>query len=54
MFSFFILGHGWHFMSSCVMTRLFCKLGVKIQSSFILFTYMGESDGQNTRGKLLF
>ncbi len=30
------------------------KLVVKIQSSFILFTYMGESDGQNTRGKLLF
>jgi hypothetical protein len=33
---------------------LVCKLVVKIQSSFILFTYMGESDGQNTRGKLLF
>jgi hypothetical protein len=31
-----------------------CKLVVKIQSSFILFTYMGESDGQNIRGKLLF
>jgi hypothetical protein len=39
---------------SCHDTRLFCKLGVKIQSSFILFTDMGESDGQNTRGKLLF
>jgi hypothetical protein len=26
---------------------LVCKLVVKIQSSFILFTYMGESDGQN-------
>jgi hypothetical protein len=33
---------------------LVCKLVVKIQSSFILFTYMGESDGQYTRGKLLF
>jgi hypothetical protein len=33
---------------------LVCKLVVKIQSSFILFTYMGESDGQNTRGKPLF
>ncbi len=33
---------------------LVCKLVVKIQSSFILFSYMGESDGQNTRGKLLF
>ncbi len=33
---------------------LVCMLVVKIQSSFILFTSMGESDGQNTRGKLLF
>jgi len=33
---------------------LVCKLVVKIQISFILFTYMGELDGQNTRGKLLF
>jgi hypothetical protein len=32
---------------------LVCKLVVKIQSSFILFSYMGESDGQNSRGKLL-
>ncbi len=33
---------------------LVCKLDVKIHSSFVLFSYMGESNGQNTRGKLLF
>jgi hypothetical protein len=33
---------------------LVCKVVVKVQSSSILFTYMGDSHEKNKRAKLLF
>ncbi len=33
---------------------LVCKVVVKVQSSSILLTYMGEPQEKNRRGKLLF
>jgi hypothetical protein len=32
---------------------LVCKVVVEVQNSFILFSFMGWSNGHNTKGKLL-
>lgn len=42
----------------CAMTHfcfgLICKVNVKVQNNYIIFSYMSESHGENIKGKLLF
>ncbi len=54
--SFLFYSGSW--VGFCVMTHfcfgLICKVDVKVQNNYVIFSYMSESHGEIIKGKLLF